>query len=106
VAGPAKLSFLYAFMPGADRRGGALINKQPLNQGAGQGAYDVFRPYSYLLGYGHGSGVNAFNINGDGYISAAWVVASRVDYAFASNLNVFGSFLWADGRPMDTLEGS
>jgi hypothetical protein len=96
VAGPAKLSFLYAFMPGADRRGGSLINKQPFNQGAGQGAYDVFRPYSYLLGYGYGSGVNAFNINGDGYISAAWVVASRVDYALASNLNVFGSFLWAE----------
>ncbi|MEW6115191.1 MAG: hypothetical protein AB1664_23880, partial [Thermodesulfobacteriota bacterium] len=71
VAGPGKISFLYAFMPGPDRRGGALINKQPFNQGAGQGAYDVFRPYSYLLGYAYGSGVNAFNITGDGYINAA-----------------------------------
>ena len=96
VTGPTKVSFLYAFMPGADRRGGALINKQPFNQGAGQGAYDVFRPYSYLLGYAYGSGVNAFNINGDGYINAAWVIASRLDYAVASNLNVFGSFLWAE----------
>ncbi len=36
VSGPAKVSFLYAFMPGADRRAGALINKQPYNQGAGR----------------------------------------------------------------------
>ncbi len=96
VAGPAKVSFLYAFMPGPDRRGGALINKQPYTQGAGQGAYDVFRPYSYLLGYAYGSGVNAFNVNGDGYINAAWVLASRIDYSVAANLNVFSSFLWAE----------
>jgi len=96
VAGPAKVSMLYAFMPGADRRAGALINKQPFTQGAGQGAYDIFAPYSYLLGYAYGSGVNAFNINGDGYINAAWVLASRVDYALAANLNLFGSFLWAE----------
>jgi hypothetical protein len=96
VAGPTKVSLLYAFMPGPDRRAGALVNKQPYNQGAGQGAYDVFRPYSYLLGYAYGSGVNAFNINGDGYLNAAWVVASRIDQALAANLNVFGSFLWAE----------
>ncbi|MBI5571658.1 MAG: hypothetical protein HY914_17080 [Desulfomonile tiedjei] len=95
-AGPAKISFLYAFMPGADRRGGALINKQPFTQGAGQGAYDVFRPYSYLIGYAYGSGVNAFNINGDGYINAASVLATRIDYALAANLNLFGTFLWAE----------
>jgi hypothetical protein len=96
IAGPAKMSFLYAFMPGADRRAGALINKQPFTQGAGQGAHDVFRPYSYLLGYAYGAGVNAFNVNGDGYINAALALASRVDYAVAANLNVFGSFLWAE----------
>ncbi len=96
VAGPTKVSFLYAFMPGPDRRRGKLINKQPYVQGAGQGAYDVFRPYSYLLGYAYGSGVNAFNINGDGYINAAWTLATRVDHAVAANLNVFGSFLWAE----------
>ncbi len=96
VAGPMKISTLYAFMPGPDRRAGALINKQPFTQGAGQGAYDVFRPYSYLLGYAYGSGVNAFNINQYGYINAAWVLASRVDYAVAANLNVFSTFLWAE----------
>ncbi|MFH0821135.1 MAG: hypothetical protein V2B18_00160 [Pseudomonadota bacterium] len=96
VAGPAKLSFLYAFMPGPDRRAGALINKQPFTNGAGQGSYDVFRPYSYLLGYAYGSGANAFNMNQWGYINAAWVLASRLDYAVAANLNLFGSFLWAE----------
>lgn len=96
VSGPLKVSTLYAFMPGPDRRGGRLINKQTFVQGLGQGAYDVFRPYSYLLGYAYGSGVNAFNVNGDGYINAAWVLASRADYAVAANLNVFASFLWAE----------
>jgi hypothetical protein len=96
LSGPMKVSFLYAFMPGPDRRAGSLINKQPFTQGPGQGEYDVFRPYSYLLGYAYGSGVNAFNIVGDGYINAAWVLASRFDYAVAANLNVFGTFLWAE----------
>lgn len=96
LAGPSTIRFLYAFMPGPDRRAGALINKQPYTNGPGQGAYDVFKPYSYLLGYAYGSGVNAFNINQYGYINAAWVLASRVDYAVAANLQVFGSFLWAE----------
>jgi hypothetical protein len=80
-AGPAKLSVLYAFMPGADRRAGRPMNKQPFNNQAGFGAYGVFRPYSYLLGYAYGSGVNAFDTNGYGYINEASVLASRLGRA-------------------------
>ena len=29
VAGPAKISFLWAYYPGFDRRGGKLIDRQP-----------------------------------------------------------------------------
>jgi hypothetical protein len=95
-AGPAKISFVYAFMPGADRRAGRAMNKQPFTNQAGFGAYGVFSPYTYLLGYAYGSGVNAFDINGNGYINEAWVLATRLDYALASNLNLFGTFLWAE----------
>ncbi|MGB6067017.1 MAG: hypothetical protein WBG50_19600 [Desulfomonilaceae bacterium] len=94
--GPTKLSFLYVFMPGADRRHGAPINKQPSIQKPLIAAYGVFRPYTYLLGYAYGSGVNAFDFNRQGYINEAWVLAVRIDHAVAANLNVFGSFLWAE----------
>ncbi len=96
LMGAAKTSVLYAFMPGADRRNGALIDRQPCVQAAGNGAFGVFQPYTYLLGYAYGSGVNAFDFNRMGYINEAWVAAARVDYAVAANLSVFGSFLWAD----------
>lgn len=96
VMGPAKLSFLYAFMPGADRRNGAMIDRQPYVQGGPNAAFGVFEPYTYLLGYAYGSGVNAFDLCRNGYINEAWVVAARADYALAANLNVFGSFLWAE----------
>jgi hypothetical protein len=96
LTGPSKLSLLYAFMPGPDRRAGALINKQPNINAPGNGSYDVFQPYSFLMGYAYGSGVNAFNLNQWGYINEAWVGAARFDYAVAANLNVFGTFLYAE----------
>jgi hypothetical protein len=96
VIGPSKLSVLYAFMPGADRRHGALIDRQPFVQQPPCSAFGVFQPYTFLLGYAYGSGVNAFDLDRQGYINEAWVVAARADYAVAANLNVFGSFLWAE----------
>jgi hypothetical protein len=96
LVGPGKISFLYAFMPGADRRNGAMINKQPFVNASGNGAYGVFEPYTFLLGYAYGSGVNAFNLDRLGYINEAWVTAGRLDYAVAAILNVFGTFLWAE----------
>jgi hypothetical protein len=95
-AGPAKISMLYAYMPGADRRAGKQMNKQSYTNQPGFGAYGVFRPYSYLLGYAYGSGVNAFDMNVNGYINEAWVLATRFDYALASNLNLYTSFLYAE----------
>ena len=96
LAGPAKVSLLYAFMPGADRRNGAMINKQPFINAQGNGACGIFQPYTFLLGYAYGSGANAFDLNRNGFINEAWVAAGRLDYAVAANLNLFGSFLWAE----------
>lgn len=96
VIGPDTLSVLYAFMPGADRRYGALIDRQPFFQQGASGAFGLFQPYTYLLGYAYGSGVNAFDLCRNGYINEAWVVAARLDHALAANLRIFGSFLWAE----------
>ncbi len=96
LAGPGRLSLLYAFMPGSDRRNGAAIDRQPVRQAPPCSAFGVFQPYTYLLGYAYGSGVNAFDLSRNGYINEAWVLACRVDYAVAANLNIYGSFLWAE----------
>jgi len=117
-SGPAKLSLLYAWLPGADRRNGVVINKQGLIPKTG---YGVFAPYSFLLGYAYGAGINAFDFNRYGYLNDARVMAVRFDYAVAANLNVFATFLKAnraghgygwgfidlDGREfIDSLDGA
>ncbi len=94
--GPAKFTLFYSFMPGPDRRRGRRIDKQPFHQMPPLGTHDMHRPYNYLLGYAYGGGVNAFDLNGNGYINDASVFAARLDYAVAANLNLFGSFLWAE----------
>lgn len=102
LAGPAKISFLHAWAPGPDRRNGILIGKQPAafvrhgNYDRLLGNYDVFRRYSYLFSYNYGAGLNAYNLNGDGYMRDASVLAARLDYAVASNLNIFGTFFYAN----------
>jgi hypothetical protein len=60
------------------------------------GNFDVFRPYGYIFGYNYGAGLNAYNLNGDGYLRDACVLAARLDYAVASNLNLFGTFFYAN----------
>lgn len=77
------LSFraLYAFLPGPDRRHGIRIDHQPFIQENEQKAAGVFDPYSILLAYRYGGGVNA-----DGYINDATVLAAKIDCAIAANL--------------------
>ncbi len=93
TAGPGMISFLYAYLPGADRRDGVLIHKQAFLNKTG---YNVFIPYCYLLGYAYGAGVGAFDLNGYGFLNDAIVKAVRVDYAVAANLNLYATFLKAD----------
>lgn len=102
IAGAAKFSLLSAWLPGPDRRNGAMIGKQPAafvrhgNYDRQLGNFGVFRPYSYLFSYDYGSGLNAYNLNGDGYVRDAFVLAARLDYAVAANLNLFGTFFHAN----------
>ncbi|MGO9121926.1 MAG: hypothetical protein ACLQPD_30485 [Desulfomonilaceae bacterium] len=105
MCGPGKLSLLYSVIPGPDRRHGQLNDRQSVladlylpnyvDNNPDLGNNVVFRPYSLLLSQNYGSGVNALNRAGDGYMLDAKVFAARLDYAVAANLNTFGTFLYA-----------
>src|SRR5208283_5147177 len=94
MAGPAKASFIYAWLPGPDRRNGVVIDRQPYFYGFGN--YGSFAPYSLLMCFYYGAGLGLFNLNTDGFMNDASVLGARMDYAVAANLIVFGSFFWAD----------
>jgi hypothetical protein len=94
MAGPLKGSFIYAWLPGPDRRHGVLIDKQPYFYGFGN--YGLFVPYSLVLNFYYGAGLGLLNLNTDGFMNDALILAARFDYAVASNLNVYASFFWAD----------
>jgi len=102
ITGPTKVSFINAWTPGPDRRAGTLIGKQPAafvwhrTFDRMHGNYDEFRPYSYIFSYDYGSGLYAYNLNGNGFLRDAFVLAARVDYAVAANLYIFGSFFYAN----------
>ena len=102
MAGPLKVAFLTAFSPGTDRRAGCFIDRQAAAFVRHDvfdrhlANFSVFRPYGYILCSAYGSGLNAYNLAGDqGYLRDAFVLAARIDYAVAANLNLYGSFFWA-----------
>lgn len=97
MAGPAKISFFWAYSPGCDRRGGLLIDRQPSLPGSLLDAgVNIYRPYSLLLGYNYGSGNNSIAGNSqDGYITDASTYGVRFDYAVAANLNAYATLLYA-----------
>ena len=90
LKGPVSVKALYAFIPGPDRRHGILIDRQPFVQDTIRAAFGVFEPYSILLNYYYGGGVDA-----PAHISDAAVYAAKVDYALAANLFIEGSILKA-----------
>ena len=105
LAGPAKVSLLAAWFGGGDRRMGSVrgINQGDLT-GSGVGSTgatnfsntSVFRPYSFLAVYMYGLGTSINAATGYGYVDDAMTYGARLDYAVAANLNLFGSFFWAD----------
>jgi hypothetical protein len=107
LAGPAKLTLLHAWTPGPDRRNGGFIDRQPAAF-IWHPSFDrwfsnqtLFWPYSAIFAWDYGSGLNAYNLGGWGYIRDAWVLAARLDYAVASNWNIFVSVI----RPERTSKG-
>jgi hypothetical protein len=107
LSGPFRVAFLYAFVPGPDRRHGVLIDKQAVIMNPflpnfeaiiyhpDHGNSTLFRSYSSIFVDDYGSGVGALNRSGEGYLVDASVLAARCDYAIAANLNVYASFFHA-----------
>jgi hypothetical protein len=117
LCGPAKMSLLYSWSSGNDRRGALAngvtsggipnINQGTLNeptnpvtgglvQGTTASNTGLYRPYSYLMVYAYGLGTHIEGDTGNGYVEDASCYGARLDYAVASNLNLYGSFFWAD----------
>ncbi len=98
VAGPAKFSFLWAYYPGPDRRGGNLIDRQPtvVPVFSPNGGVNLYLPYSLLLGYDYGSGNDSISRSSNhGFITDASTYGVRLDYAVAANLNVYVTGMYA-----------
>jgi hypothetical protein len=61
--------------------------------------YQAMRPYQFLMFETYAGGNDAFNgvlVSDDhGMMSDAYAFAARLDYAVASNLNIWGSYIWA-----------
>ncbi|MBI5251463.1 MAG: hypothetical protein HY912_18395, partial [Desulfomonile tiedjei] len=118
MAGPTKIAVMSSWLSGPDRRGGYTnnINQGSLIDAIGSGATTgpvivsgdlryqsatssntgVYRPYSYLMVYAYGLGAYMNQDTNNGYVEDAMTYAGRMDYAVAANLNVYGSFFWAD----------
>ncbi len=108
IAGPAKVSLLYSWSEGDDRRGGQFdgqrqtqaavtyIDKTGVLNSASFSNTGLYRPYSYLMVYGYGLGMFINPETGNGYVEDAEVIAARVDYSVAANLNLYGSFFYAN----------
>ena len=106
ICGPAKLALLYGWAAGPDRRAGRQIDRTGLVTDAGRSSNirrpssfsntGLYRPYSLLMVYAYGLGTHINGDSGNGYVEDASTYAARLDYAVASNLNVYASFFWAD----------
>ena len=99
-AGSAKLSLVYAYLSGGDRRGDQLgrvgqIDHNPILNSSQWSNTGFFRPYSLLMNYVYGTGVFQCQDTTNGFIEDAVVCAARLDHAAAANLNLFLSFMWA-----------
>lgn len=116
MAGPVRVSLANFYKSGHDRRGG-LFNTTAAT-GAVSGTYvmdrydefmifggsnDPIQPYNFLIGL-YGGGNNGFDARGMAWYNDMLAYAARLDYAVASNLNVFASFMYAN-RASNTSTG-
>jgi hypothetical protein len=97
--GPVKLSLLWSWIPGPDRRAGVWIDRQSWENvlmGSAVPSTHVHLPYSLLMSYQYGAGLLAVNGNGEGHMTDANSFGARLDFAVAANLNAYGTFFYAD----------
>jgi hypothetical protein len=98
TVGPAKLSAAYFLSSGP-----VLNDPNPTKVRTGMAINEpALEPYQYLMFTTYGGGNNcpwgtgvAFSSREEGMMSNAYAFTARLDYAVASNLNVWGSYMWA-----------
>jgi len=112
VLGPSKISLLWVQSSGPVLNNGwfALGAINPVTAGvlgvAGAGRnpkaygirainYQALEPYEYLMFYTYAGGTQTFHADGTGQMADAYAFAGRYDHAVASNLNIYGSYIWA-----------
>ena len=107
VCGPAKLSFANYYSSGDDRRGGVFNTTNATGQlASGANVYDhwsrflVFGGreksidmYEFLIGI-YGGGNNSYDTRGTWTATDLLAYTARLDYAVASNLNIFGTYMY------------
>lgn len=96
LAGPAKLGLLWAWSTGGDRRNGRQIDRTGILRSNSFANTGLFKPYSYLQVYSYGLGNFIDGSTRYGYVEDANVYGARLDYAIAANLNMYGTFFWAE----------
>jgi len=105
VIGPSKISLLWVQSSGYVRNNGNNVGMQAaLAPGAGLNPkqyypwaanYQVMEPYEWLIFNTYAGGNQTFHADGTGQMSDAYAFAGRYDHAVASNLNIWGTYMWA-----------
>jgi hypothetical protein len=108
MAGPAKATLLWAQSSGpvlnnnnpAYRSPFVLSGFNPKTYTGWALDYQALEPYQYLMFGVYAGGNQTFSglfvsDDGRGLMSDAYAFAGRLDYAVASNLNVYGTYMWA-----------
>jgi len=111
VLGPSKISLVWAQSSGPVLNNGWFaLGANPALLGvigfAGGGRnpkqysfrainYQALEPYEYLMFYTYAGGTQTFHADGTGQMADAYAFAGRYDHAVASNLNIYGTYIWA-----------
>lgn len=96
MAGPSKVTFMAATASGPVLNNGnptKSYQPYPIN-------YQAMEPYEWLMFNTYGGGNQTYSAllttdDGHGMMADGFCYAGRIDYAVASNLNVWGSYIWA-----------
>jgi len=104
VLGPSKITLVWAQSSGPVLNNGSnvgmqiglgLTGRNPKVYAARVINYQALEPYEYLMFNTYAGGTQTFHADGTGQMADAFAYAGRIDHAVASNLNIWGSFIWA-----------